>query len=126
MSDINLELQEKIKQIAVKIIKYYRGRGPEYVKVKIENSDIITIDIKGILSNVTEILVNEGAVNIVTEYWKIMKPHLEKNFLHEVATILKRDFVYSWKVCNIENDNRTVVITIKLIDYGLIEKKDII
>lgn len=116
MNDINLELQEQIKKIAVKIIKYYRGRGPEYVKVKIENPNIITIGIKGILSNLSEILVNEGAVNIVTEYWKIMKPHLEKNFLHEVQNILKKDFVYNWEICDIENDNRTVVITIKLID----------
>jgi len=116
MNDINLELQEKIKKIAVKIIKYYRGRGPEYVKVKIENIDTITIEIKGILSNLSEILVKEGAVNIVTEYWKIMKPHLEQSFLHEVKNVLKKDFVYSWEICNIENDNRTVVITIRLID----------
>ncbi|NRT84044.1 hypothetical protein B0I66_003174, partial [Clostridium beijerinckii] len=34
----------------------------------------------------------------------------------EVKDILKKDFTYSWKICNIENDNRTVVITIKLID----------
>ncbi|RII32298.1 DUF2294 family protein [Clostridium chromiireducens] len=116
MSTINLELQEQIKKVAVKIIKYYRGRGPEYVKVKIDSPDTITVDVKGILSNLSEILVNEGAVNIVTDYWKIMKPHLEKNFLQEVKDILKKDFTYSWKICNIENDNRTVVITINLIN----------
>ncbi|MFW2491263.1 Na-translocating system protein MpsC family protein [Clostridium chromiireducens] len=116
MSAINLELQEQIKKVAVKIIKYYRGRGPEYVKVKIDSPDTITVDVKGILSNLSEILVNEGAVNIVTDYWKIMKPHLEKNFLQEVKDILKKDFTYSWKICNIENDNRTVVITINLIN----------
>lgn len=116
MNEINLEMQEQIKKIAVKIIKYYRGRGPEYVKVKINSPEIITVDIKGILSNLSEILVNEGAVNVVTEYWKIMKPHLEKNFFHEVKDILKKDFTYSWKICNIENDSRTVVITINLIN----------
>ena len=116
MSDMNLELQEQIKKVAVKIIKYYRGRGPEYVKVKIDSPDTITVEIKGILSNLSEILVNEGAVNIVTDYWKIMKPHLEKSFLQEVKDILKKDFTYSWKISNIENDNRTVVITINLIN----------
>ena len=116
MSDMNLELQEQIKKVAVKIIKYYRGRGPEYVKVRIDFPDIITINIKGILSNLSEILVNEGAVNIVADYWKIMKPHLEKNFLQEVRDILKKDFTYSWKISNIEDDNRTVDITIKLIN----------
>lgn len=116
MSAINLELQEQIKKVTVKIIKYYRGRGPEYVKVKVYSPDTIIVDIKGILSNLSEILVNEGAVNAVADYWKIMKPHLEKKFLQEVKDILKKDFTYSWKICNIENDNRTVVITIKLID----------
>ena len=116
MSDMNLELQEQIKKVAVKIIKYYRGRGPEYVKVKIDSPDTITVDIRGILSNLSEILVNEGAVNIVADYWKIMKPHLEKNFFQEVRDILKKDFTYSWKISNIENDNRTVYITIKLIN----------
>ncbi|NRT79876.1 Na-translocating system protein MpsC family protein [Clostridium beijerinckii] len=116
MSAINLELQEQIKKVTVKIVKYYRGRGPEYVKVKVDSPDTIIVDIKGILSNLSEILVNEGAVNVVADYWRIMKPHLEKNFRQEVKDILKKDFTYSWKICNIENDNRTVVITIKLID----------
>ncbi|WP_315068028.1 Na-translocating system protein MpsC family protein [uncultured Clostridium sp.] len=116
MSAIDLELQERIKKVTVKIVKHYRGRGPEYVKVKIDSPDTITVEIKGILSNLSEILVNESAVDIVADYWKIMKPHLEKSFLQEVKDILKKDFTYSWKICNIENDNRTVVITIKLID----------
>ncbi|WP_297428225.1 Na-translocating system protein MpsC family protein [Clostridium sp.] len=116
MSAINLELQEQIKKVTVKIVKHYRGRGPEYVKVKIDSHDTIIVEIKGILSNLSEILVNEGAVNVVADYWKIMKPHLEKNFLQEVKEILKKDFTYSWKICNIENDNRTVVITINLIN----------
>lgn len=116
MSEINLEMQEEIKKVAVKIIKHYRGRGPEYVKVKVDSKDIITISIKGILSNLSEILVNEGAIDIVTEYWKIMKPHLEKNYYQEVKDILKKDFTYSWEISNIENNNRTVVIKINLID----------
>ncbi len=37
MSAINLELQEQIKKVTVKIVKYYRGRGPEYVKVKVDS-----------------------------------------------------------------------------------------
>lgn len=116
MTNTNLKIEEKIKKLAVKIIKYYRGKGPEYVKVKMNTPKNITIDIKGILSNLTEILVDEGAVNIVTEYWKIIKPHLEKNFLEEVKQELGSDFQYSWKVCNLEKDNRTIVIFIKLID----------
>lgn len=116
MSAVNSELQEQIKKVAVKIIKHYRGRGPEYVKVNVDSPDTIVVNIKGILSNLSEILVNEGAIDVVADYWKIMKPHLENNFHQEVRDILKKDFTYSWKICNVENDNRTVVITINLIN----------
>lgn len=116
MAGTNLQIEEKIKKLAVKIIKYYRGRGPEYVRVKVNNPKMITIDIKGILSNLSEILVGEGAVNIVAEYWKILKPHLEKSFLEEVKQELGSNFEYNWKVCNLEEDNRTIIISIKLID----------
>lgn len=116
MGTINLEIQEQIKKVAMKIVKYYRGRGPEYVKVKFDSPDTIIVHIKGILSNLSEILVNEGAIDVVSGYWKIMKPHLEKNYLQEIKEILKKDFTYSWEICNIENENRTVVITINLIN----------
>lgn len=115
MDNINLELQEKIKKVAVKIIKHYRGRGPEYVKVNIDSPEKITVKIKGILSNLSEILVNEGALDIVIDYWKVMKPHLEKNYLQEVKDILEKDFTYDWEVCNIKSNDRIVVITINLI-----------
>ncbi|WP_338025475.1 Na-translocating system protein MpsC family protein [Clostridium yunnanense] len=110
-----MDLQENVKKLAVKIIKHYRGKGPEYVKVKILDADTIVVDIKGILSNLSEILVNEGAISLVRSYWEIMKPHLEKTFNEEAKELFKRDFRYSWKVLNLENDNRTVVITINLI-----------
>ncbi|MDS0525853.1 DUF2294 domain-containing protein [Clostridium sp. SHJSY1] len=116
MDNINLELQEKIKKVAVKIIKHYRGRGPEYVKVNIDSPKVITVKIKGILSNLSEILVNEGALDIVVDYWKVMKPHLEKTYLEEVKDILEKNFTYDWEVCDIKSDDRIVVITINLID----------
>lgn len=115
MDNINLELQEKIKKVAVKIIKHYRGRGPEYVKVNIDSPEMITVKVKGILSNLSEILVNEGALDIVIDYWKVMKPHLERNYFQEVKDILEKDFTYDWEVCNIKSNDRIVVITINLI-----------
>ncbi|MBC2582939.1 Na-translocating system protein MpsC family protein [Clostridium sp. DJ247] len=123
MSQEQFEAQEKIRKLVVKIVKHYRGKGPEFVKVKIDNS-IITIHIKGILSNLSEILVKEGAADIVKDYWKILKPHLEKQFLDEVYDIIGKNFEYSWQIDNLENNNRTITIFLKLIDHGLIEKKD--
>lgn len=109
------EFQEKIKKLVVKIIKHYRGKGPEYVKVKVIDDKNLNIEIKGILSNLSEILVDEGATGLVADYWKIMKPHLEKSFYDEVKDELGQDFQYAWKIYNFENKERTIEINIKLI-----------
>ena len=47
MTDKDLELQEKIRKLAIKIVKHYRGKGPDNVKIKIEDQ-IITIEIRGV------------------------------------------------------------------------------
>lgn len=107
----DLELEEKIRRLVIKIVKHYRGKGPENVKIKLENSSI-EISIKGILSNLSEILVKEGAVQIVKDYWKIMKPYLEKEFSKEVYELIGSDFKYSWEICNLENEERTIIIKI--------------
>jgi uncharacterized protein YbcI len=124
MSDEKFQLQENIRKLATKIIKHYRGKGPECVKVKIENN-IITIHISGILSNLSEILVKEGAVDIVKDYWRIMKPHLEKQFLEEAYEVVGKRFEYSWQIRDLENNNRTIIIFLKLINDGSIEKKNV-
>ncbi len=124
MSDEKFQLQENIRKLATKIIKHYRGKGPECVKVKIEN-DIITIHINGILSNLSEILVKEGAVDIVKDYWRIMKPHLEKQFLEEAYEVVGKRFEYSWQIRDLENNNRTIIIFLKLINDGSIGKKNV-
>lgn len=105
------EYQENIRKLAVKIVKHYRGKGPENVKVKAEDGRI-EIEIKGILSNLSEILVKEGAVEVVKDYWKILKPYLEKEFLKEAEETVGSRFTYSWKICDLESGDRTVIIEV--------------
>ncbi|MCR3760474.1 Na-translocating system protein MpsC family protein [Clostridium felsineum] len=109
------EFQERIKRLVVKIVKHYRGKGPDYVKVKIIDDNNFNIEIKGILSNLSEILVDEGATDLVTNYWKVMKPHLEKSFYDDVKAELGQGFQYAWKIYNFKNKERTIEINIKLI-----------
>ncbi|AOR24771.1 Na-translocating system protein MpsC family protein [Clostridium taeniosporum] len=106
-----LELQEKIRKLSIRIVKYYRGKGPDNVKVNI-NKNLIVIHIKGILSNLSEILVNQGACNEVKKYWKYIKPHLEDEFLDEVHDVIGKDFDYDWEIHNLENRDREIVIKI--------------
>ncbi|WP_287823900.1 Na-translocating system protein MpsC family protein [Clostridium sp.] len=116
MMDANIEMQEKLKKLTIKIVKHYRGKGPEYVKVNMLDEKTIIIEVKGILSNLSEILVNEGATSMVAKYWEVLKPHIENNFFREIKMILGSNFQYSWKLYNLENHNRTIQIKINLID----------
>lgn len=55
MDRYELELQEKIRKFAIKVVKCYKGKGPDNVKVKI-NGGTITIEVRGILSKLSDIL----------------------------------------------------------------------
>ena len=124
MFDKSPEMQEKIRKLAIKLVKHYRGKDPEYVIVKIED-ELITITIKGILSNLSEILVEEGDADKVKDYWKILKPYLENQYAEEIYETIGRNFEYTWQINNLESANRTIVIFLNLIVYGSIEKKDV-
>lgn len=113
MSNDDLELQEKIRKLAIKIVKSYKGKGPDNVKVKV-NGDLITIEVRGILSKLSDILVKEGAGDIVMDYWKYIKPHLEKEFLQEACDILGGGFDYSWKVKNLELEDKDRIVVVKV------------
>ncbi|WP_088228675.1 Na-translocating system protein MpsC family protein [Desulfosporosinus sp. FKB] len=124
MFDKSPEMQEKIRKLAVKIVKHYRGKGPEYVIVRIDD-ELITITIKGILSNLSEILVEQGDVDRVKEYWKTLRPYLENQFAEEVYELIGRNFEYTWQINNLESSDRTIALFLKLIADGSIEKKKV-
>ncbi|WP_179035648.1 Na-translocating system protein MpsC family protein [Paenibacillus sp. URB8-2] len=110
MCETEFECQEKIRRLVVKIVKHYRGRGPENVKVKLENDLLITIEIRGILSSLSEILMKEGAVDLVAEYWKVLKPYLEREFMSEMIDTLGSRFTYTWKIAELCPSGRAIII----------------
>ncbi|MDO4535264.1 MAG: Na-translocating system protein MpsC family protein [Clostridium perfringens] len=113
MSKTELELQEDLRRLAIKIVKCYKGKGPDNVNVKI-NGNIIIIEVRGILSKLSDILVKQGARQVVMDYWKYIKPHLEKEFLQEACDILGGGFDYSWEVKNLELEDKERVVVIKV------------
>lgn len=104
------ECQEKIRRLAVKIVRHYRGKGPENVKVKLDGAGKVTVEITGILSNVSEILVKEGATDLVKQYWKVLQPYLEREFMQEAADTLGGPFTYTWTISQERQEERTIVI----------------
>ena len=113
-----LELQEKIRKFAIKVVKCYKGKGPDNVKVKI-NDGTITIEVRGILSKLSDILVKQGAGDVVMDYWKYIKPHLEKEFLQEACDIIGGGFDYSWEVKNLELEDNERIVVIKVNKHWL-------
>lgn len=111
MSNGDLVLQEKIRKLAIKIIKCYRGKGPDNVKVKIEGQ-LITVHVIGIISNLSTILIEEGAGQTVKDYWKYLKPNLEKKFMNEVYEVIGKNFDYTWKIYDFESESRSIVLKI--------------
>lgn len=111
MCNEDLELQEVIRKLAIKMIKHYRGKGPDNVKVKIEGQ-LITVEIKGIISNLSVILIEEGAEETVKDYWKYLKPHLENRFMAEVYETIGKNFDYTWKVYDLEKESRSIILKI--------------
>jgi uncharacterized protein YbcI len=106
-----LELQEDVRKLAIKMIKHYRGKGPDNVKVKVEGQ-LITVEIKGIISNLSVILIEEGAEETVKDYWKYLKPHLEKKFMGEAYETIGKNFDYTWKVYDLDKESRSIIIKI--------------
>jgi uncharacterized protein YbcI len=106
-----LELQEDVRKLAIKMIKHYRGKGPDNVKVKVEGQ-LITVEIKGIISNLSVILIEEGAEETVKDYWKYLKPHLEKKFMGEACETIGKNFDYTWKVYDLDKESRSIIMKI--------------
>jgi len=111
LTDKDLELQEKIRKLAIKIVKHYRGKGPDNVKVKIEDQ-IITVEIRGVLSDLSKIFMREGAANIVDAYWKIVKPYLEKEFSQEIYETVGYPYDYDMEVISLKNFDKLVILKI--------------
>ncbi|WP_223264109.1 DUF2294 domain-containing protein [Paenibacillus sp. IHB B 3084] len=111
MLNTEWEYRERIRKLAVCIVKHYRGKGPDNVKVSLESPLRITVEIRGTLSNLSEILVHEGAEDKVREYWSVLRPYLEKEFMSEAEKTLGSPFTYTWEVCpSVHGDGHIIII----------------
>ncbi|MDN4087901.1 MULTISPECIES: DUF2294 domain-containing protein [Paenibacillus] len=114
MLNTELEYRERIRKLAVCIVKHYRGKGPDNVKVSLNSPLRVTVEIQGTLSNLSEILVHEGAVEKVSDYWNVLRPYLEKEFMREAEKTLGSPFTYTWEVCPSVHGDGHIIITLEL------------
>ncbi|MET3209547.1 UNVERIFIED_CONTAM: uncharacterized protein YbcI [Paenibacillus sp. PvR008] len=114
MLNTEWEYRERIRKLAVCIVKHYRGKGPDNVKVSLDSPLRITVEIRGTLSNLSEILVHEGAEDKVREYWNVLRPYLEKEFMNEAEKTLGSPFTYTWEICPSVHGDGHIIITLEL------------
>lgn len=107
-----LIFKDKIANIAIKFTKLYRSRGPEYVKVNIDN-DTINICIKGILSNVGKLLLEQKCFEDIVSIWGKINGPLAKQFLDEVHTETGKKCMIFSEVSDYKNDMRILVLKIE-------------
>ena len=102
-------MEEKIKKTVAKHIKLYIGRGPQYIKVDMNNNSI-NIYVKGVLSKVGELLVKQGAAQLPQMAWEELRALFLDSFIEELSCeVNKRCSLVFEKTDFIEN-TRTIII----------------
>jgi uncharacterized protein YbcI len=107
--DFMREEQETIKRLIVKYTKMYRCKGPLYVKVKITN-ELINIYIKGIVSNIEEILLEEDNIEQIEIIWEIIKHPIFKQFLNELQEVMCKKYKILLEESNFKDDFRILIL----------------
>ena len=103
------EEQETIKKLVVKYIKMHRGKGSQYVIVKITGG-LINIYIKGILSNIEVILLKEDNIKQIEIIWGIIKYPIFKQFLNELQEVMCKKYNFISEESNFKDDYRIIIL----------------
>lgn len=106
------EIEKRIKAIAIRVIKLYKGKGPNYVNVKITDNKIDMLA-KGILSNLGKYLIEHGKKEVVEIIKEAVEDTLYKHLIDEIhkETNLKCSIICG--ECNYKEDFRRLILKIK-------------
>jgi len=102
-------MEDKIKRIAAKYVKLYRGKGPQYVKVNI-NYEFIQVYSKGILSTVGELLIKQGAFKLPEMAWNELRKEILDSFIDEVSKEIGKECSLVSERTDFYEDTRTIII----------------
>jgi len=102
-------MEDKIKRIAAQYVKLYRGRGPQYVKVNVRH-ELIHIYLKGVLSNMGELLIKQGAVKLAEMAWNELREDILDSFIDEVSKEVGKEYSLVSEKTDFYEDARTIII----------------
>lgn len=88
------EVEKVIKVIVIKAIKLYKGKGPDYVNVKVTGKEI-EICAKGVVSKIGKLLIEHDGIELVDSAFKKLQNVFHKYLIEEILkeTSLKCEVV---------------------------------
>lgn len=105
------EETDEIRKLIFKFVKYYKGKGPQYVNVYLNDSNI-TIFIKGIFTNLERLLYERcSKEEIITSIKDVMKI-LKEELIKEINETLKVNCIFLSAKINHIDDSITLVFSI--------------
>lgn len=104
-------IEKNIKWAIKKVSKKYIGKGPEYVKVKV-NRDTINLIVKGIVSNTGNLLLKQGENDLIKIIWGKLKKLCIEETLFEFYKVSGENLQTISEVSDFQKDVRTMVLKI--------------
>lgn len=107
------ELERVLKKIIVRVVKLYKGKGPDYINIKM-NNDKIEMFAKGVLSPLGKFLIEYNGIEEI-EFIKNQAQGIVDQYMFDEIfkeTNLRSEIIYDEYNC-IE-DFRKVVLKIKI------------
>ncbi|QAT40595.1 Na-translocating system protein MpsC family protein [Clostridium sp. JN-9] len=100
---------DEIKKITFKFVKYYRGKGPQYVNVRLNYSNI-TIYIKGVFTNLDKLLYENADEEKLREVFKGAMLILKRELLEKINEVLNVNCTFLSIKENYIEDSITIII----------------
>ncbi|MDF2883912.1 MAG: hypothetical protein K0R54_4477, partial [Clostridiaceae bacterium] len=106
-----VEAADEIRKLIFKFVKYYKGKGPQYVNVNLSDSNI-TVYIKGVFTNLDKLLYENTEEEELRVAFKNAMAILKKELIDEINETLNINCAILSAKINSIDDSITLVFSI--------------
>lgn len=103
------EAADEIKKIIFKLVKYYKGKGPQYVNVRLIDSNI-TVYIKGVFTNLDKLLYENTEEEKLRKVFKGAMLILKRELIEKINEALDMNCTFLSIKKNYIDDSITIVL----------------
>jgi uncharacterized protein YbcI len=105
------ETADEIRKLIFKFVKYYKGKGPQYVNVNLIDNNI-TVYIKGVFTNLDKLLYENTDEEKLREVFKGAMLILKNKLIEEINEALNINCTFLSIKKNYIDNSITLVISI--------------